>query len=169
MGGFFYIFGTNVTYILILLVGIFFFINGSFWSIFKITQKNDDLYKYLFFINKSDNCVSFFKLIILPFNYVVFFYKNVIISSFFKLSNSLFRSISATESILLIDYKKNLFKSFRNYSVDFSLMYNFFTFKNLNKSSLSSSTVSFNFFLIKKIESELNNNFFSIFLTFIFF
>jgi len=167
--GFFYIFGTNVTYILILLIGIFFFINGSFWSIFKITQKNDDLYKYLFFINKSDNCVSFFKLITLPFNYVVFFYKNVIISSFFKLSNSLFRSISATESILLIDYKKNLFKSFRNYSVDFSLMYNFFTFKNLNKSSLSPSTVSFNFFLIKKIESELNNNFLVYFLRLFFF
>jgi hypothetical protein len=60
--GFFYIFGTNVTYILILLIGIFFFINGSFWSISKINKTNDDLYNYLFLINRSDNVVSFLKL-----------------------------------------------------------------------------------------------------------
>jgi len=167
--GFFYIFGTNVTYILILLIGIFFFINGSFWSIFKIKQKNDDLYNYLFLINKSDNSVSFLKLITLPFNYIVFFYKNVIFSSFFKLSNSLFRSISSIESILLIHYKKNLFKSFRNYSVDFSLMYNFVNSKILDKGSLLFSTLSYNYFLIKKIESESTNNYLLYFLRLFFF
>jgi hypothetical protein len=167
--GFFYIFGTNVTYILILLIGIFFFINGSFWSIFKIKQKNEDLYNYLFFINKSNNSVSFFKLITLPFNYIVFFYKNIIFSFFFKLSNSLFKSISSLESILLINYKKNLFKSFRNYSVDFSSMYYFFNFKTLNKENLSFSLASYNFFLIKKIESESRNNYLIYFFRLFFF
>ena len=57
--GFFYIFGTNVTYILILLLGIFFFINGSFWSIFNITKNNEDLYNNSFNINSSDKSVSF--------------------------------------------------------------------------------------------------------------
>merc|ERR1712087_421304 len=151
------------------LIGIFFFINGSFWSISKITKTNDDLYNYLFFINRSDNIVSFLKLISLPFNYIVFFYKNVIFSSFFKSSNSLFKSISSIESILLIHYKRNLFKSFRNYSVDFSLMYNFFNSKIINKDSLGFSLLSYNFFLIKKIESESRDNYLVYFLRLFFF
>jgi hypothetical protein len=48
-------------------------------------------------------------------------------------------------------------------------MYNFFTFKTLNKSSLSASIVSLNFFLIKKTESELKNNFLLYFLRLFFF
>ena len=54
--GFFYIFGTNVTYILILLLGIFFFINGSFWNIININKINDNFYNN---INRSNNLVSF--------------------------------------------------------------------------------------------------------------
>jgi len=93
----------------------------------------------------------------------------VIFSSFFKSSNSLFKSISSIESILLICYKQNLFKSFRNYPVDFSLMYNFFKSKIVNKDSLFSSMLSYNFFLIKKIESESRNNYLVYFLRLFFF
>ena len=49
--GFFYIFGTNVTYILILLLGIFFFLNGSFWSFFGINKNNQNTYNDSFNIN----------------------------------------------------------------------------------------------------------------------
>ena len=75
--GFFYIFGTNVTYILILLLGIFFFINGSFWSIFNSNRVNEDLYNELFSINQTDKLISFFKTGPLPFNYIVFFIKSL--------------------------------------------------------------------------------------------
>merc|ERR1712193_478516 len=82
--GFFYIFGTNVTYILILLLGIFFFINGSFWPIFKVNKINDNLYKDSFNINSSDKLISFAKALGLPFNYIIYFYKNTIFPLFFK-------------------------------------------------------------------------------------
>merc|ERR1711881_591901 len=95
----------------------FFFINGSFWSIFNITKNNEDLYAQSFNINSSDKIVSFIKLIGLPLNYIVFFYKNVVFSSFFQSSSSLFNSISSNTSILLISYKKNLFRSLTNYSI----------------------------------------------------
>merc|ERR1712151_98489 len=136
--GFFYIFGTNVTYILILLLGIFFFINGPFWSIFNITKNNEDLYNNSFNINSSDKSVSFIKLISLPLNYIVFFYKNIVFSLFFQSSNSFFNSISFNKSILLINYKKNLFKSLTNYSIvnNFSTMYDFIQRKELNTDNL---------------------------------
>jgi len=168
--GFFYIFGTNVTYILILLLGIFFFINGSFWSIFNSNKINEDLYNELFSINQSDKIVSFFKIINLPFNYIVFFYKNIIFSSFFKSSNALYNTVSSTASTLLILYKKNLFKSLTNYSIDtnFSTMYNFISQKSLDSSSLLSIS-SYNFYLIKSSKNSAINNYFLYFLRIFYF
>ena len=168
--GFFYIFGTNVTYILILLLGIFFFINGSFWSIFNSNKINEDLYNDLFSINQSDKLVSFFKIVNLPFNYIVFFYKNIIFSSFFKSSNSLYNTISSTVSTLLILYKKNLFKSLTNYSIDtnFSIMYNYISQKTLNSSSLLSIS-SYNYYLIKSSKNSDINNYFLYFLRIFYF
>jgi len=168
--GFFYIFGTNVTYILILLLGIFFFINGSFWSIFNITKNNEDLYVHSFNINSSDKIVSFIKLISLPLNYIVFFYKNVVFSSFFKSSNSLFNSIPFNTSILLINYKKNLFKSLTNYSIisNFSVMYDFIKSKQLNTNNLL-FILPYNFFSIKNQQTNFVNNYFLYFLRVYFF
>jgi ATP synthase subunit 6 len=163
--GFFYIFGTNVTYILILLLGIFFFINGSFWSIFNSKKINEDLYNELFSINQSDKIVSFFKIINLPFNYIVFFYKNIIFSSFFERSNSLYNTIPSTVSTLLISYKKNLFKSLTNYSINtnFSSMYNYISQKTLDTGSLGSIS-SYNYYLIKSSKNSDINNYFLYFL-----
>lgn len=168
--GFFYIFGTNVTYILILLLGIFFFINGSFWSIFNSNKVNENLYTDLFSINSSDKILSFLKIMNLPFNYIVFFYKNVVFSSFFKSSNSLFNTISATVSTLLINYKKNLFKSLTNYSINsnFFTMYTFISQKQLDNINLLSSS-SYNFYLIKSMNSSLANNYFLYFLRIFYF
>jgi len=162
--GFFYIFGTNVTYILILLLGIFFFINGSFWSIFNITKNNEDLYAHSFNINSSDKIVSFIKLIGLPLNYIVFFYKNVVFSSFFQSSSSLFNSISLNTSILLINYKKNLFRSLTNYSIssNFSIMYGYIKSKQLNTDNLL-FILPYNFFSIKNKQNNFSNNYFYIF------
>merc|ERR1712224_1097677 len=94
---------------------------------FNITKNNEDLYAHSFNINSSDKIVSFIKLIGLPLNYIVFFYKNVVFSSFFQSSSSLFNSISLNTSILLINYKKNLFRSLTNYSIssNFSIMYGY--------------------------------------------
>jgi len=168
--GFFYIFGTNVTYILILLLGIFFFINGSFWSIFNITKNNEDLYNNSFNINSSDKSVSFIKLISLPLNYIVFFYKNIVFSLFFQSSNSFFNSISFNKSILLINYKKNLFKSLTNYSIvnNFSTMYDFIQRKELNTDNLL-FVLPYNFFSIKNQQTNSINNYFLYFLRVYFF
>ena len=168
--GFFYIFGTNVTYILILLLGIFFFINGSFWSIFNITKNNEDLYAHSFNINSSDKIVSFIKLIGLPLNYIVFFYKNVVFSSFFQSSSSLFNSISLNTSILLINYKKNLFRSLTNYSIssNFSIMYGYIKSKQLNTDNLL-FILPYNFFSIKNKQNNFINSYFLYFLRVYFF
>ena len=168
--GFFYIFGTNVTYILILLLGIFFFINGSFWSIFNITKNNEDLYAHSFNINSSDKIVSFIKLIGLPLNYIVFFYKNVVFSSFFQSSSSLFNSISLNTSILLINYKKNLFRSLTNYSIssNFSIMYSYIKSKQLNTDNLL-FILPYNFFSIKNKQNNFINSYFLYFLRVYFF
>ena len=168
--GFFYIFGTNVTYILILLLGIFFFINGSFWSIFNITKNNEDLYAHSFNINSSDKIVSFIKLIGLPLNYIVFFYKNVVFSSFFQSSSSLFNSISSNTSILLINYKKNLFRSLTNYSIssNFSIMYGYIKSKQLNTDNLL-FILPYNFFSIKNKQNNFINSYFLYFLRVYFF
>jgi len=168
--GFFYIFGTNVTYILILLLGIFFFINGSFWSIFNITKNNEDLYAQSFNINSSDKIVSFIKLIGLPLNYIVFFYKNVVFSSFFQSSSSLFNSISLNTSILLINYKKNLFRSLTNYSIssNFSIMYGYIKSKQLNTDNLL-FILPYNFFSIKNKQNNFINSYFLYFLRVYFF
>lgn len=163
--GFFYIFGTNVTYILILLLGIFFFINGSFWSLFNINKINQDLYNELFHVNKSDNIISFFKIISLPFNYVVFFYKNVVFSLFYKNSNSLFNGLFSKVSILLINYKKNLLKSLTNYSItnNFHIMYNYINFKELDNSNLV-LILPYNFYQIKNMQNDYTNNYLLYFL-----
>merc|ERR1712151_797172 len=168
--GFFYIFGTNVTYILILLLGIFFFINGPFWSIFNITKNNEDLYNNSFNINSSDKSVSFIKLISLPLNYIVFFYKNIVFSLFFQSSNSFFNSISFNKSILLINYKKNLFKSSTNYSIvnNFSTMYDFIQRKELNTDNLL-FVLPYNFFSIKNQQTNSINNYFLYFKSVYFF
>ena len=168
--GFFYIFGTNVTYILLLLLGIFFFINGSFWSIFNITKNNEDLYAHSFNINSSDKIVSFIKLIGLPLNYIVFFYKNVVFSSFFQSSSSLFNSISLNTSILLINYKKNLFRSLTNYSIssNFSIMYGYIKSKQLNTDNLL-FILPYNFFSIKNKQNNFINSYFLYFLRVYFF
>ena len=169
--GFFYIFGTNVTYISILLLGIFFFFNGSFWSLFNINKTNEDLYKYVFSINSSKTIVSFFKVISLPFNFIVFFYKNIIFSSFFQRSKSFFNTIPNITSVLLINYKKNLFKSLNNYSIsnNFFVMYYYIKLKQLNTTSLL-FTLPYSFYSLKVSENKQLNHYFLYFLrTFFFF
>ena len=164
--GFFYIFGTNVTYILILLLGIFFFLNGSFWSFFDINKNNQNIYNDSFNINSST--VSFIKN--LSFNYITFFYKNIIFSSFFKSSNTLFNTIPSKVSVLLVYYKKNLFRSLNNYSIsnNFNTLYNFIKLKEFNNNNLS-SVLSYNFLFIKTSQNNILNNYFSYFLRIYFF
>jgi len=168
--GFFYIFGTNVTYILILLIGIFFFINGSFWAIFGINRINDDLYNSTFHFNKVENTLSFFKLIILPFNYIVFFYQNIVFSLIFQSSKSLFNSISLEVSSLLINYKKNLFKALMKYSINsnFCLMYDFIISKKLNIANIG-FILPYNFFLFKQKGNNITSNYLVYFLRIFFF
>jgi len=165
--GFFYIFGTNVTYILILLLGIFFFINGSFWSVIDISKTNDNFYNN---INRSNNLVSFIKIVSLPFNYIVFFYKNIIFPLMFKGQNFLFNTVPSTISILLVNYKINLFKSLTNYSIssNFNTMYTYITSKKLNISNLS-YVLPYNFLYIKNSQTSAINNYFFYFLRMYFF
>jgi len=169
--GFFYIFGTNVTYILILLLGIFFFINGSFWPIFKVNKINDNLYKDSFNINSSDKLISFAKALGLPFNYIIYFYKNTIFPLFFKNSNSFFNTISIEFSILLINYKFNLFKSLTNYSIigNFKFMYNFIKERKFNNDSINSLILYYNYFFAKNIRNTGISNYFLYFLRTYFF
>jgi len=169
--GFFYIFGTNVTYILILLLGIFFFINGSFWPIFKTNKINDNLFNYSFNINSSDKVLSFVKVIGLPINYIVYFYKNIIFLLFFKNSNSFFNTISTEFSILLINYKLNLFKSLTNYSItsNFKFMYNYIIEQKFNNNSINSLILYYNYFFAKNIQNTSVNNYFLYFLRTYFF
>jgi len=168
--GFFYIFGTNVTYILILLLGIFFFINGSFWSIISVKKFNENLYNTVFNINSSDKVIFFFKTMSLPLNYITFFYKNVVFSYFFNSSSSLFNTIPSKISILLINYKKNVFKSLTNYSIsnNFSVMYNYISTKTLNINNLFFA-LPYNFYFIKKLQNNSVNNYFLYFLRVFFF
>ena len=164
--GFFYIFGTNVTYILILLLGIFFFLNGSFWSFFGINKNNQNTYNDSFNINPFT--VSFIKN--LSFNYIIFFYKNIIFSSFFQISDSLFHTIPSKVSVLLVYYKKNLFRSLNNYSIsnNFNTLYNFIHLKNFNNSNLR-RILPYNFSFIKTSQNNILNNYFSFFLRIYFF
>jgi len=162
--GFFYIFGTNVTYILLLLLGIFFFINGSFWSLINNKKFNEDLYKKLICIDNLKS-LSLFKIISLPFNYIVYFYKNIVFGLFFKNSDSFFKTISLTYSYLIISYKKNLFKSFTKYSISETYldMYNFILFKKIGHGNLF-SVLPYNYNQLKNINNKTNNNFFFYFL-----
>jgi len=168
--GFFYIFGTNVTYILILLLGIFFFINGSFWSIISSNHINNNLYSSVFNINNSGKLILFYKTISLPFNYITFFYKNVIFPFFFKSSNSLFNTVPSKISILLINYKKNLFRSLTNYSIsnNYNTMYNYMDSMKLNTNG-SYYMLSYNFCSIKIARNCLTKNYFLYFLRIFFF
>jgi len=167
--GFFYIFGTNVTYILILLLGIFFFINGSFWSIMSVKKINENLYNYVFNINSSENMISFFKLASLPLNYTIFFYKNAVFTHFFHGSNSFFNTISFQISVLVVNYKKNLFKALTNYSIsnNFSIMYHFILTKTMGNVSLFA--LPYNFYVIKSQQSNQSSNYFLYFLRVFFF
>merc|ERR1712210_325262 len=85
-------------------------------------------------------------------------------------SNSLYNTISSTVSTLLILYKKNLFKSLTNYSIDtnFSIMYNYISQKTLNSSSLLSIS-SYNYYLIKSSKNSDINNYFLYFLRIFYF
>jgi len=168
--GLFYIFGTNVTYILILLLVIFFFINGSLWPIFTINKINENFYNNSFIINSSDKTLSFIKLITLPFNFIVYFYKNIIFSLFFNNFNSLFNTISTKISILLINYKLNLFKSLTNYSIidNFKFMYNYLKEQKLNNGNIN-LLASYNYFFAKKVHNISVNNYFLYFLRIYFF
>merc|ERR1711981_929176 len=141
-----------------------------FGRFFNSNKINEDLYNDLFSINQSDKLVSFFKIVNLPFNYIVFFYKNIIFSSFFKSSNSLFNTISSTVSTLLILYKKNLFKSLTNYSINnnFSIMYDFISQKKLDNSNLLSIS-SYNYYLIKSTKKVQSNSYFLYFLRIFYF
>jgi len=168
--GFFYIFGTNVTYILILLLGIFFFINGSFWSLISVKNFNENLYNNVFNINSSEKVIVFFKTMSLPLNYITFFYKNVVFSYFFNSSNSLFNTIPSKISILLINYKKNIFKSLTNYSIsnNFSIMYNYICTKTLSTNNLSFA-LPYNFYFIQQVRNSQVNSYFLYFLRVFFF
>jgi len=168
--GFFYIFWYKCYLYFNTIIRYFFFINGSFWSIFNITKNNEDLYAHSFNINSSDKIVSFIKLIGLPLNYIVFFYKNVVFSSFFQSSSSLFNSISLNTSILLINYKKNLFRSLTNYSIssNFSIMYGYIKSKQLNTDNLL-FILPYNFFSIKNKQNNFINSYFLYFLRVYFF
>merc|ERR1712222_203395 len=77
---------------------------------------------------------------------------------------------SSTVSTLLILYKKNLFKSLTNYSIDtnFSIMYNYISQKTLNSSSLLSIS-SYNYYLIKSSKNSDINNYFLYFLRIFYF
>jgi ATP synthase subunit 6 len=168
--GFFYIFGTNVTYILILLLGIFFFINGSFWSIISSNNTNKNLYSSVLNMDNSGKSILFFKIISLPFNYITFFYKNMIFPFFFKSSNSLFNTVPSKISILLINYKKNLFRSLTNYSIsgNYNTMYNYIYSTKLNSNG-SFSMLSYNFCSIKIAQNCSTKNYFLYFLRVFFF
>merc|ERR1712157_97973 len=152
--------GTNVTYILLLLLGIFFFINGSFWSLINNKKFNEDLYKKLICIDNLKS-LSLFKIISLPFNYIVYFYKNIVFGLFFKNSDSFFKTISLTYSYLIISYKKNLFKSFNKYSISETYldMYNFILFKKIGHGNLF-SVLPYNYNQLKNINNKNNNIFF---------
>jgi hypothetical protein len=113
--GFFYIFGTNVTYILLLLIGIFFFINGSFWLILNSSIVDQHTYNSTFKIDKYSKVINFLKTISLPLDFIVYFYKNRIFPLFISTINLLFTLVSSNHSILLMNYKINLFKSLTNY------------------------------------------------------
>jgi len=100
----------------------------------------------------------------------VFFYKNVIFSSFFQSSNSLFDSLSFNKSLLIINYKKNLFKSLTNYSIinNFNLMYDYLEVKHLNHNKFL-FLLSYNFLSIKSKQNNWINNYFLYFLRVYFF
>jgi len=90
----------------------------------------------------------------------------VIFSLFFQRSKSFFNSLPTTTSTLLINYKKNLFKSLTNYSIsnNFSIMYHYIQLKQLDTVSLI-STLPYSFYSIKAIENHQVNNYFFIFFT----
>merc|ERR1711937_906719 len=149
--------------------GIFFFINGSFWSIMSVKKINENLYSYVFNINSSEKIISFFKLTSLPLNYTIFFYKNAVFAYFFNSSNSLFNTISSKISVLVVNYKKNLFKSLTNYSIsnNFSIMYQYISTKTIGNSS--SFVLPYNFYSIKLQQSNQTDSYFLYFLRVFFF
>jgi len=88
----------------------------------------------------------------------------------FKGQNFLFNTVPSTISILLVNYKINLFKSLTNYSIssNFNTMYTFITAKKLNILNVS-YILSYNFFYIKNLQTSVINNYFFYFLRIYFF
>jgi hypothetical protein len=83
--GFFYVSFTNITYILILISVVFFFINGPFWTFFfNINNIQEDLFKKSLFINNNLS-LSFSKMVIIPLDFLVFFYKFYFFPFIFKI------------------------------------------------------------------------------------
>jgi len=165
--GFFYIFGTNVTYILLLLIGIFFFINGSFWLILNSSIVDQHTYNSTFKIDKYSKVINFLKTISLPLDFIVYFYKNRIFPLFISTINLLFTLVSSNHSILLMNYKINLFKSLTNYPIfdNYKVLYKYINLKQLNSDSFY-SMLPYNFYLIKSIKKNLLNSYFFYFLQF---
>ena len=106
----------------------------------------------------------------MPLNYIIFFFKNITFPLIFKGRNSLFNTISPTISILLINYKINLFKSLTNYSIskNFNTMYTFINLRELNTLNLS-HILPYNFFSIKISQISIINNYFLYFLRIFYF
>merc|ERR1711959_849697 len=73
-------------------------------------------------------------------------------------------------SILLINYKKNLFRSLTNYSIssNFSIMYSYIKSKQLNTDNLL-FILPYNFFSIKNKQNNFINSYFLYFLRVYFF
>jgi ATP synthase subunit 6 len=167
--GFFYIFGTNVTYILLLLIGIFFFINGSFWLILNSSIVDQHTYNSTFKIDKYSKVINFLKTISLPLDFIVYFYKNRIFPLFISTINLLFTLVSSNHSILLMNYKINLFKSLTNYPIfdNYKVLYKYINLKQLNSDSFY-SMLPYNFYLIKSIKKNSLNSYFFYFLQFIY-
>merc|ERR1711912_1765 len=88
----------------------------------------------------------------------------------FKGQNFLFNTVPSTISILLVNYKINLFKSLTNYSIssNFNTMYTYITSKKLNISNLS-YILPYNFLYIKNSQTSAINNYFFYFLRMYFF
>jgi ATP synthase subunit 6 len=143
--GFFYIFCTNVTYILILLWCIFFFINGPFWTFFKINKDIKKLYTVSLFIPNDSSVISLFKFIQIPLDFLVFFYYNFIFKFFFGIFNCLYNSVVFICN-LVPNYKFFMFVSLSGYSLNNKMkaIYVYFHNQLFNLSNLSILNYSFN-------------------------
>ena len=137
----FYIFGTNVTLILILLTFIYLFLNGSFWSILiDINFFIKSLYTSII------NGISLFKLHnVLRISSNHYFYRSLY-------SVNSFRANCGNSKIVLIRYLYSIASMFNSYNLQFNLNL-FFSYLNLNYFSNINKLFTFNYlnFNLKKI------------------